>query len=259
MAGIRKVVVVGGGIGGLSTTIALRKAGVEVDVVEKNPKWDVYGVGIIQPPNALRALNELGLAGRCVQEGHAIMGGRNLLADGTLLGEDDYPAVVPGAPPMNGITRPALHEILTSTTLASGANVRIGATVTELVNGDEGVDVTFSDGTSGHYDLLVGADGLYSQIRELLFGDAIRPRYTGQVCFRYNLPRIEGLDRINVYIGGEAGTAGFVPLSDELMYMLFIVKWPEDDLRLASGDGWPTSSASGSCRSPRPRSSSSAS
>src|SRR4051794_19962478 len=231
MSDIERVLVVGGGIGGLSTSIALRNTGVEVDVVEKNPRWDVYGVGIIQPPNALRALHAIGLAERCLGAGHPIMGSRNFLADGTLLGEDDYPPVVPGRPPMNGLTRPALHEILASTTLASGADVRVGQTITELVQRDDGIDVAFSDGTRGSYDLLVGADGLYSEVREMLFGDAVRPRYTGQVCFRYNLPRIEGLDRIEVYIGREAGTAGFVPLSDELMYMLFILKWPADERR----------------------------
>jgi 2-polyprenyl-6-methoxyphenol hydroxylase-like FAD-dependent oxidoreductase len=60
------VLVVGGGIGGLCSAIALRRGGVAVDVVELNPKWDVYGVGIIQPGNALRALGELGLAERCL-------------------------------------------------------------------------------------------------------------------------------------------------------------------------------------------------
>jgi 2-polyprenyl-6-methoxyphenol hydroxylase-like FAD-dependent oxidoreductase len=231
MGDIERVLVVGGGIGGLSTAIALRNAGVEVDVVEKNPNWDVYGVGIIQPPNALRALHAIGLAERCLAAGHPILGGRNLLADGTLLGEDDYPPVVPGWPPMNGLTRPALHEILTSTTLASGAQVRVGETVTEIVAREDGVDVTFTDGTAGSYDLLVGADGLYSDVRRMLFGADVRPRYTGQACFRYNLPRFEGLDRIEVWIGQQHGTAGFVPLSDELMYMLFILRWPESEIR----------------------------
>ena len=231
MGDIQKILVVGGGIGGLSTTVALRNAGVEVDVVERNPAWDVYGVGIIQPPNALRALHAIGLAEQCLEQGHPIMGGRNHLADGTLLGEDDYPPVVPGWPPMNGITRPALHEILKAAVLSSGADVRVGETVTEVAQRPDGVDVTFTDGSHRSYDLLLGIDGLYSDMRAMLFGDAVRPRYTGQACFRYNLPRIEGLDRIEVYIGGEAGTAGFVPLSDDLMYMLFILKWPEEELR----------------------------
>ena len=56
-----KVLIIGGGIGGLSTTLALRRQGVDVDVVERDPEWGVYGVGIIQPGNALRALDSLGL------------------------------------------------------------------------------------------------------------------------------------------------------------------------------------------------------
>jgi 2-polyprenyl-6-methoxyphenol hydroxylase-like FAD-dependent oxidoreductase len=67
---VQKILVVGGGIGGLCTTIALRNAGFAVDMVEKNPAWDVYGVGIIQPGNALRALDELGLAREAVAQGH---------------------------------------------------------------------------------------------------------------------------------------------------------------------------------------------
>src|SRR5436305_12199052 len=82
MTDVRKILVVGGGIGGLCTTIALRRAGLEVDLVEKNPAWDVYGVGIIQPGNALRALNELGLAKEAVEQGHPIVGDRTWLADG---------------------------------------------------------------------------------------------------------------------------------------------------------------------------------
>ena len=63
---LMRVLVVGGGIGGLSAAIALAQRGVDVDVVEINPKWDVYGVGIIQPGNAIRALDALGLAEEAV-------------------------------------------------------------------------------------------------------------------------------------------------------------------------------------------------
>src|SRR5690606_29331314 len=66
---VERILVVGGGIAGLSTTVALRRAGFSVDVVERNPAWDVYGVGILQPSNALRAFHALGLAERCCEEG----------------------------------------------------------------------------------------------------------------------------------------------------------------------------------------------
>jgi 2-polyprenyl-6-methoxyphenol hydroxylase-like FAD-dependent oxidoreductase len=209
-----RILVVGGGIGGLSATIALRRAGFDVDLVEKNPAWDVYGVGIIQPGNALRALHELGLAEACVAQGHTIHGDSVWLGDGKVkLADGDWPPLVPGLPPGNGITRPRLHKILQTAALESGADVRTGVTVDSLEDAER------------EYDLVIGADGLHSQIREQLF-PAIKPKLTGQVCWRYNLPRIEGLDRIRVYLG-PTGTAGFVPLADEEMYMLTIEKPPE--------------------------------
>ena len=58
-AAVSKVLIVGGGIGGLSSAIALTTRGIDVELVEQNPKWDVYGVGIIQPGNAIRALERI--------------------------------------------------------------------------------------------------------------------------------------------------------------------------------------------------------
>ena len=234
MTQVQRVLVVGGGIGGLSAAIALRRAAVEVDVVEKNAAWDVYGVGIIQPGNALRALNELGLAQEVVAHGHPIRGDAAWLADGqTQLADNDWPPLVPGLPPGNGITRPRLHRIFQQHTLDSGADVRTGVTFTAIDDRDDGVDVTFTDGQTRSYDLVVGADGLYSQVRETVFGAELKPAYTGQVCWRYNLPRMDGLDKIWVYLGA-TGTAGFVPLAEDLMYMLTIEKPPEGaPLRLA--------------------------
>ena len=117
---------------------------------------------------------------------------------------------MPGLPPGNGITRPRLHRIFQSHTLDSGADVRTGVTFTRIDDDDDRVEVEFTDGETRSYDLVVGADGLHSQVRETVFGAELKPTYTGQVCWRYNLPRIEGLDKIWVYIGA-TGTAGFVP------------------------------------------------
>ncbi len=227
MTDVRKILVVGGGIGGLSTTIALRRAGFDVDVVEKNPAWDVYGVGIIQPGNALRALDMIGLAKDAVSQGHPMVGDTTWTADGeTLVAAHDWPPLVDGLPPGNGITRPRLHQILQTHTLDSGADVRTGVTFTRIANPDDAVEVEFTDGDKRTYDLIVGADGLNSNVRETVFGPDIQPKYTGQVCWRYNLPRIEGLDKIWVYLGA-TGTAGFVPLAEDLMYMLTIEKPPD--------------------------------
>jgi 2-polyprenyl-6-methoxyphenol hydroxylase-like FAD-dependent oxidoreductase len=216
------VLVIGGGIGGLSTTLALRRQGFDVDVVERDPDWGVYGVGIIQPGNALRALDSLGLAEACVQAGAPIRGDRTWLGDGeTPIAAHEWPALAGHLPPGNGLTRPKLHEILTSRTLESGADVRTGVTFTEIVPSDDDVDVAFTDGERRHYDVVVGADGLYSKVRERLFGPQLEPRFTGQVCWRYNLPRIDGLEEIWMFFGPD-GSAGFVPLGEDLMYILTI-------------------------------------
>jgi len=224
-----RVLVVGGGIGGLSTAIALRKRGVDVDVVEINPKWDVYGVGIIQPANAIRALDVLGLAEHVVEQGFAMKGSRFHDSQGNLLGQ--VPALDllgPKYPPMNGITRPRLHAILQDAVKASGADVRLGVSVDDV--GEDGA-VAFSDGTSGDYDLVVGADGIHSRVRALVFGDAPEPEYTGQIVWRYNVPRPPELVTLDMFVGSN-GKAGFVPLSPELMYVLYIEAAPAQDANL---------------------------
>jgi 2-polyprenyl-6-methoxyphenol hydroxylase-like FAD-dependent oxidoreductase len=215
-----RVLVIGGGIGGLTATLALRHAGFELDVVERDPNWAVYGVGIIQPGNALRALDTLGLAEACVQAGHAILGDRVWLADGvTEVKHNEWPRLVEHLPPGNGIPRPRLHQILTSSTLESGADVRTGVTADSLSQSGDVVQVAFSDGEVREYDLVVGADGLYSRVREQVFDAGLKPINNGQVCWRYNLPRLPGLDEIWMFVG-ETASVGLVPLEEDLMYLL---------------------------------------
>jgi 2-polyprenyl-6-methoxyphenol hydroxylase-like FAD-dependent oxidoreductase len=219
---VSRVLVVGGGIGGLSATLALRRAGVEVDVAEINPEWSVYGVGIIQPGNALRALDALGLASDAIAQGFPMEGSRFHLADGTMLA--DLPAhrvAGPEYPPMNGITRSRLHVLLTDAVKASGADVRLGVTVDAI----DGGHVTFSDGTEGDYDLVVGADGIGSRVRSLVFGDEIQPEWTGQVCWRVNVPRPPDVHGIWMFVGTD-GKAGIVPLAPDLAYVLLIEEPP---------------------------------
>lgn len=223
-----RTLVVGGGIGGLSAVIVLRAAGHAVDLIERNPAWDVYGVGIIQPGNAVRAMERLGIVADAVAAGHRIVGDVTYTPDGsTRLGGDEWPPLVEGLPPGNGITRPRLHRILQDRALAAGVDVRTGVTATEFSEGPEAVEVAFSDGERRAYDLLVGADGIHSQVRAQVFTDAPAPVFTGQVCWRYNLPRPDDLERITLF-AGPTGSAGFVPIGADLMYLLLIEKGPPD-------------------------------
>ena len=96
MGDIRNVLVVGGGHRRPVGDHRLAQAGVEVDVVEKNPAWDVYGVGIIQPRNALRALHAIGLAERCLAGGTRSWAGATASPTAPSSADDDYPPAVPG-------------------------------------------------------------------------------------------------------------------------------------------------------------------
>lgn len=219
------ILVIGGGIGGLTAAIALRGKGFAVDVIERDATWSVYGVGIIQQSNVVRAMKQLDLLDDYVAAGFGFDHVSVRIPTGVEVARIPTPGLVPGYPPNVGIGRPALHKVLGDRTIGAGATVRLGVTATSLVDDGAGVDATFSDGTTGRYDLVVGADGLYSQTRESIFPDAPVPVFTGQAVWRYNLPRHPDVTGLWAYEGPTG--VGLVPLSDALMYMY--VTTPEPD------------------------------
>jgi 2-polyprenyl-6-methoxyphenol hydroxylase-like FAD-dependent oxidoreductase len=231
-----KVLVIGGGIGGLATAIALRHADYEVNVLELRADLEssIYGVGIIQPTNALRALDRIGCLDACLEVGYAAKAwGRKLDVDGNLL--LDMPgAAIEGYAPLNGLTRPDLHRILTEKTLEVGASIEYGKTFTELEDGPEGIDVTYNDGTANRVDFVVGADGARSKVRSYVLGE-MKPTYLGQSAFRMNIPRLPEIDRIILQEGPD-GMAGFVPIGPDLAYIFYNARWPDRNRRVADED-----------------------
>ena len=137
---------------------------------------------------------------------------------------------------MNGITAPACCTRSSRTPCCdSGADVETGKTVSSLRQASDHVDVEFSDGTHGAYDIVIGADGINSLVRSMVFGPELRAEYIGQVCWRYNVPRPPEVDRLHMFVGSR-GKAGFCPLADDLMYVLAIEKPPEGaPVRAAQG------------------------
>jgi len=73
MSRLRNILIVGGGIAGMVAGVALRQKNFDVEIVEVNPKWDVYGVGIIQLANTPRALASVGLADQALAPGFGLI------------------------------------------------------------------------------------------------------------------------------------------------------------------------------------------
>jgi 2-polyprenyl-6-methoxyphenol hydroxylase-like FAD-dependent oxidoreductase len=225
MASVNKVLVVGGGIGGLSAGVALRQAGIQVDVAELHATFNVYGVGIIQPSNALRALDVLGLADACIEQGSPY-GPIDLHSAG------GHKFATVGPPPLgrflphNGISRRILHTILHEGAQAHDVNCRMNLSVTALNNHADGVDVTFTDGSTATYDLVVGADGVNSKVRSLVFGEQ-RPRYVGQSVWRYAFDRPAELSTGHMYMGHNT-RVGLIPMTKDRMYMFLLSSEGED-------------------------------
>lgn len=226
MSTVQNVLIVGGGIGGLSLGIALRRAGINAEIVELRPEFNVYGVGIIQLGNAIRALDSIGVAEETIRRGSPYGMVKMCAANGFAFAET-------GTPPMNrfgvihnGISRRILHDVLHEAATANGVNFRMGASVDEIKNEQDGATVKFTDGTEASYDLVVGADGIYSKVRSLQFGE-YEPRYIGSSVWRYPFKRHKDLDTGYMFFGKKT-KVGLIPMTADMMYM-FIVAAEGDD------------------------------
>lgn len=223
-----RVLIVGGGIGGMSTAIALRRNGVSVDLIDLDPEWRVYGAGITITGPTLRAFKALGIYDEIAATAYVGHGIRVCDTQGNLIRE--LPTPIPpeaGVCGSGGIMRPDLHKILSRHTLESGTTVRLGLTIDSFVEDDDGVTVTFSDGGTGRYDLVVGADGVFSKMRSLIFPDAPKPAYTGQSAWRLNLKRMPGINCRHYFLGGPH-KVGFTPVSDDEMYLFLLERTPQE-------------------------------
>lgn len=222
MPRVARVLVVGGGLSGMTLATALTKGGIRAELIELQPRWNVLGVGISVQGPTLRALKTIGLLDRCIVGGFGYSQVVNCDQDGKTIGIVDLPRLLGAAyPSCVGIMRPALHDVLYEAMAEVSVPIRMGLTVGELRQDEDGVDVVFSDGTAGRYDIIVGADGAYSKLRQLLFGEAHRPHYTGQAVWRAMVPRPAHVMARHSYYGPRH-KAGFNPVSQQEMYIYLV-------------------------------------
>ncbi|MFE5244940.1 MULTISPECIES: FAD-dependent monooxygenase [unclassified Streptomyces] len=229
MATPLRVLVHGGGIGGLTLAVALARRGHTVEVVELRDELDALGVGIIQPSNALHVMREIGVLDACVAAGFEWEVLTICDPAGATLAKIPQPRM-DGAPASNGIPRPALAEVLGAATEAAGVPIRFGTTIAELADDGSGVDVTLSDGTSARWDLVVGFDGIGSPLRTRLYGDRFAPEYTGFANWRVTVDRLPEVQGVVVSTGRSSTKALLTPITDELMYLAAVTA-EEPDFR----------------------------
>lgn len=225
----QKILIIGGGFSGMSAAIELRKKGAEVDLVEIDPEWRNYGAGISLAGPTLRAFGQLGILEAFLAQGsaHDTVGLRS--PHGLQVAEIPTPRVAgPDVPGGGAILRPVLARILVDATRAAGTKVRLGCSFASLRQDAEGVDVEFTNGDQQRYDLVVGADGLYSKVRHAVFPDAPKPKYSGQGVWRAVVPRPPEIKSAVMWIGPRV-KPGVNPVSKNEMYLFITEPRPTND------------------------------
>ena len=176
------MLIVGAGVAGLALARALRQREITAEVVERMPEWEASGAGLYLPGNSVRALDELGIWAELAARANPIVRQRVLDHRGRLLADIDVRSYWDGVGACVAIRRAALHEALRAGSV--DVPVRLGLSVTDLEDEGQAKRVRFSDGSTGAYDLVVGADGVHSTIRGLSVGGP-PARDVGQASWRF--------------------------------------------------------------------------
>ena len=208
-----KAVVVGAGIGGLASAIALRKAGAEVVVAERARTLEAIGAGIIMSANAMRVLDALGVAEAVRARGFSAERARVRNLRGKVLFEVRY---AEHGWETYGIHRADLQHALLDA-LPEGA-VQLGRTCVGVTRDAHGATARFDDGGEERGDVLVGADGIHSIVRAQTFGDE-RPRYGGHAAWRAVTQFEHGaLEGAFTETWGPRGVVGTIPIGAGRVY-----------------------------------------
>ncbi len=177
-----KATIIGGGIGGLTTAIALQQEGIQVEIFEAAPEFKKVGAGIVIAINSMQLYQRLGMTKKMLKAGNPIKSMEITNAKLGCLKRSDMTYFENIYNLSNvAIHRADLHKILLSKLL--GAPMQMGKKLKTLQQKDGLIDLEFEDGTNHQTDLLIGADGVHSAVRRAIFPEA-KERSAKQICWR---------------------------------------------------------------------------
>ncbi len=192
-----RILIIGGGIGGMTAATACAQAGFPVTLLEAAPEFGEIGAGVTLSPNAMKALDFIGVCEDVAAAG--VEPSRQRIQhwqDGRTLVEMDRSTqrAKYGAPYVT-IHRADLHEVLTLAARKAGVDLRTNANVIA----SEGASVTLSDGSRVEGDVLIGADGVKSVIRQRF--EPAEPHFTGHIAWRCLVPVTPQLQALSDFPG----------------------------------------------------------
>jgi salicylate hydroxylase len=188
-----RVAIIGAGIGGLAAALALRKSGLDVVVLEQADRLQAVGAGIQLTPNANHVLARLGVLDAITDVAFAPRSldivdgqrGRTLLS--APLGQ--WARTRYGQPYLNVHRGDLQTVLLDAVNAAIPSAVELDCHVTSVVQGDDGVAVRLRDGRTVSADIVIGADGVHSVVRQHVVTETRPARFTGHVAYRMLIPR----------------------------------------------------------------------
>lgn len=210
-----KILVAGAGIAGLAMALALRARNIDCDIIEREAAVTARGAGMYLPGNAVRALGQLGVLDRVRATASPIDRQRIYEGSGRLLNEVDLKAFWQACGGCLSLSRAGLQGILGDA--LGGAPIRHGLAVAGVHSDGVGAHVTLSDGSTQTYDLVIGADGIQSTIRDLVFG-AEAPRDLGIACWRTIVDNRFGLTGWTAMLGPKR-TLLAIPVEEGKLYI----------------------------------------
>ncbi len=213
----QKILIVGGGIAGLTSTIALTQRGHSVDVIERTPEWKPIGAGIMLQANAIAILSTLGLKEEIETRGFYMSSMQVTDSNGRILSALDFQALETELGPSYALHRADLHSALLNH--CAHVAIHMNETIATVAQTKNSVAVTFSSGQTATYDFVVGADGINSQVRNIALAQNTPPLvYSGYSCWRFVGENIDNLSA-PVEMWGRGKRVGVVPLTNGRCYI----------------------------------------